>query len=88
MRLSRSDGGVYCHSYDEGFPHGFILVSAHYTHIHFFPSLSHYPAPSPLFFFLCLFPEQALRTDHPQTPLLPEEVQNQVTLHLERALVR
>lgn len=24
--LCRSDGGVYCHSYDEGFPHGFILV--------------------------------------------------------------
>lgn len=37
---------------------------------------------------MCLFPHQALCADHPQTPLLPEEMQNPITLHLERALVR
>ena len=35
LPFSRSDGGVYCYSYDEGFSHGFVLVRAHthtYTH--------------------------------------------------------
>ncbi|KAF3844016.1 hypothetical protein F7725_016064 [Dissostichus mawsoni] len=34
---SRSDGGVYCHSYDEGFPNGFILVRTHTYHTHITP---------------------------------------------------
>lgn len=34
------------------------------------------------------FSLQALCADHPQTFMLPEKVQNQASLHLERALVR
>lgn len=94
---SRSDGGVYCHSYDEGFPHGFILVRAHthytsppshthyYHHYYYYYSLIHCPLLTPFFLFSHV---QALCADHPQTPVLPEEMQDQITLHLEGAVVR
>lgn len=81
----RSDGGVHSHSHDEGFPHGFIYVRTlkHHTNMSLVSSTHLLRHQSPV----CL-PVQALRSDHPQALVLPEEVQNPVTLHLERALVR
>lgn len=84
---SRSDGGVYRHSYDEGFSHGFVLVRTHpHSHARALATwevecLRVISSPDP-------FPVQALRADHPQAAVLPEKVQNQAALHMERALVR
>lgn len=79
--FSRSDGGVYCHSYDEGFSHGFVLVRMLTTCNQECLVMSFHHQIHP-------FSLQALCADHPQTFMLPEKVQNQATLHMERALVR
>lgn len=84
--FSRSDGGVYRHSHDEGFSHGFILVrelTPTLTHAQNMASSRSWSVSSP-----GPFPGQALRADHPQAAVLPEKVQNQAAVHLERALVR
>lgn len=79
--FSRSDGGVYCHSYDEGFSHGSVLVSILTTCSPECLGMSFHHPFHP-------FSLQALCADHPQTFMLPEKVQNQASLHMERALVR